>query len=82
MQPSYFTKFAFRIRTRDGLFVDSLMISGKDVSDAERKLRQIYHNCEILECAECIGQTGGAMGGAGAANYEDVLGLISRSPVQ
>ena len=81
MQPSYFTKFAFRIRTRDGLLVDNLLISGRDLPDAERKLRQIYHNCEILECAECIGQASGIMGGAGAANYEDVLGLISRSPV-
>jgi hypothetical protein len=81
VQPSYFTKFAFRIRTRDGLSVDNLLISGKDLPDAERKLRQIYHNCEILECTECIGQSTGIMGGAGATNYEDVLGLISRSPV-
>ena len=78
MQPSYFTKFAFRIRTRDGSSVDNLTISGKDMSDAERKLKQIYRDCEILECTECVGQAGGGMGGAGTANYEDVLGLISR----
>jgi hypothetical protein len=43
------TKFGFRIRTRDGLVVDHLMIHGRDEADAERKLRQMYLYCEILE---------------------------------
>jgi hypothetical protein len=43
------TKFGFRIRTRDGLVVDHLMIHGRDEADAERKLRQMYLHCEILE---------------------------------
>lgn len=77
MQPSIFTKFAFRIRTRDGLIVDNLMISGQSSSDAERKLRQIYHNCDILECAAHAGHHSG-LSGAGSTNYEDVLGLLSR----
>ena len=50
MPPSMSTmKFGFRIRTRYGLVVEHLMIHGLDEADAERKLRQIYQHCEILE---------------------------------
>jgi len=42
-------KYGFKIRTRSGLVVDNLLIPGKDQADAERKLSQIYRNCEILE---------------------------------
>jgi hypothetical protein len=50
MPPSSSTiKFGFRIRTRHGLVVEHLMIHGRDEADAERKLRQIYQHCEILE---------------------------------
>jgi hypothetical protein len=42
-------KFGFRIRTRGGLIVDNLLIHGKDEVDAERKLRQMYQHCKILE---------------------------------
>ena len=42
-------KFGFKIRTRSGLVVDNLLIPGQDQADAERKLNQIYRNCEILE---------------------------------
>jgi hypothetical protein len=31
--------------------LDQLMIPGRDLDDAERKLRQIYRDCEILACA-------------------------------
>ena len=43
------TKFGFRIRTRQGLVVEHLMIHGRNEVDAERKLRQMYLHCEILE---------------------------------
>ncbi len=43
------TKFGFRIRTRHGLVLEHLMIHGRDEADAERKLRQMYMHCEILE---------------------------------
>lgn len=43
-------KYGFRIRTRSGLIVDNLLIHGKDEVDAERKLRQMYRYCNILEC--------------------------------
>ena len=44
------TKYAFRIRTRDGLIVNKLLIPGRVEGDAQRTLRQIYRDCEILEC--------------------------------
>jgi len=43
-------KYGFRIRTRSGLIVDKLLIHGRDECDAERKLRQMYLHCKILEC--------------------------------
>ena len=43
-------KYGFRIRTRSGLIVNNLLIYGRDEVDAERKLRQMYQHCEILEC--------------------------------
>lgn len=45
-------KFQFRIRTRNGLVVDSLNIQGRDRADAERKLYQMYMGCNVLECVE------------------------------
>jgi hypothetical protein len=48
-QSSTTQKYGFRIRTRHGLMVERLTIHGRDEADAERKLRQIYHHCEILE---------------------------------
>ena len=50
MASSAIIKFGFRIRTRSGLIVDNLLIHGKDEIDAERKLRQMYQYCKILEC--------------------------------
>ena len=42
-------KYRFRIRTRQGLVVEKLTIHGRDEADAERKLRQMYPHCEIIE---------------------------------
>ncbi len=50
MQAPVTPKFGFRIRTRVGLILDKLLIPGRDADDAQRKLRQIYRDCEILEC--------------------------------
>jgi len=44
------TKYGFRIRTRVGLIMNNLMIHSNDPSDAHRKLRQMYRDCEIIEC--------------------------------
>jgi hypothetical protein len=66
-------KYGFRIRTRTGMVIDNLTIHGRDEADAERKLRQMYLHCHVLECR--------AVGGAprsDAMSYEDVLALVSR----
>lgn len=50
MHPPILTKYAFRIRTRVGLVVERLMIHGRDECEAQKRLRQMYRDCEILEC--------------------------------
>lgn len=66
-------KFGFRIRTRGGAEVDNLSILGNDQAEAERKLRQIYPGCEVLEIRQQI--PGGARNGT--ATFEEVVDLIS-----
>jgi len=69
------TKYGFRIRTRDGLLVENLMIHGRDAADAERKLTQMYRHCEVLEC-----RAQGANGATPAqrATFEEVIALVSK----
>lgn len=43
-------KYGFNIKTRDGMNVDNLMIHGLNQNDAERKLRQMYHYCTVVDC--------------------------------
>ena len=50
MASSTIIKYGFRIRTRSGLIVENLLIHGRDEVDAERKLRQMYQHCRILQC--------------------------------
>lgn len=50
MLPPLVTKYGFRIRTRVGLVINNLMIHGRDPEEAHRKLRQMYRDCEIIEC--------------------------------
>jgi hypothetical protein len=73
MQPALSTKYGFRIRTRNGSVVDNLSIFGKDEPDAERKLRQIYMGCEILEAKRLVIQAPRS----GPMTYEDIVDLIS-----
>jgi len=77
------TKFAFRIRTRHGLVVEHLMIHGRDEADAERKLRQMYLHCEILERSvlqPAMLQPAASPAGqeSGSVSFEEVASLISR----
>lgn len=73
MQTHQFTKYAFRIRTRLGVVVDNLMIHGCDEQDAQRKLRQIYHECQIVECVCHRGSVR-----VPVASFEEVANLIVR----
>ena len=67
-------KYGFRIRTRSGAIVDHLSIFGKDALDAERKLRQIYMGCEILEKKAMEHPL---PRGSAPVTFEEVVDLIS-----
>ncbi len=43
-------KYNFSIQTRDGQRIVSVVIAGRDQQEAERKLRQMYHHCEVVSC--------------------------------
>ncbi len=73
MQSHQFIKYAFRIRTRQGVVVDNLMIHGCDEHDAQRKLRQVYHNCQIIDCVCHHGSVR-----VPVASFEEVANLIVR----
>ncbi len=45
-------RFGFQIRTKSGQRVDNILIMAASQGDAERRLRQMYHHCEIVECRE------------------------------
>lgn len=44
-------KYIFNVTTRDGNRVDNLNIYGKDLPDAERKVRQMYLSCVVNQSA-------------------------------
>jgi hypothetical protein len=43
-----YMKFVFRIRTKSGGIVGNVVIEANDQYEAERKLRQRYPECQIL----------------------------------
>ena len=43
-------KYNFSIQTRDGQRIISVIIAGRDQQEAEHKLRQMYHHCEVVSC--------------------------------
>jgi hypothetical protein len=43
-------KYEFSIQTRDGQKVNGIIIAGTDQAHAERKLRQMYRQSEVLRC--------------------------------
>ncbi|HEY0665083.1 MAG TPA: hypothetical protein VGD24_03365 [Gallionella sp.] len=67
-------KFDFSVKTRDGLRVESVQIYGKDLPDAERKLRQMYHHCEVTGCREI--STDKVLGQS--VNIEELLSVIAK----
>jgi hypothetical protein len=73
MMASPMSKFGFRIRTRHGLVVENLLIQGRDESDAERKLRQMYIHCEILDR-----KIHDSDRRATRANFEDIVSLVTK----
>ena len=73
MNISSTAKYSSRIRTRSGAMVENLLIYGKDEPDAERKLRQIYLGCEIIESKRMVVP----VQRSSPVTYEDVVDLIS-----
>jgi len=67
-------KHVFSVKTRDGQTVDSIQIYGKDLPDAERKLRQMYHHCEITSCRTI--ETDKSSGNS--VDIEEILTLIAK----
>jgi hypothetical protein len=76
------TKYSFRIRTRQGLVVENLMIHGRDEADAERKLRQMYLHCEILDRnvmhPAMMQPSMQPPGTTDTASFEEIVSLISK----
>lgn len=69
------TKYGFRIRTRGGTPVDNLAVQARDRAEAERKINQIYPNCEIVECRQIQSAIGDD-----ALNLDRIISLIARQP--
>lgn len=45
-------RYGFNIRTRTGQRVDNISIMAGSLADAERRLRQMYVQCEIVDHRE------------------------------
>ena len=67
------TKYGFKIKTRNGLIVDDLVIQARDRAEAERRLRQIYIQCEILEL-----RVTGPEAQPASTDLDGIISLISK----
>jgi hypothetical protein len=68
-------RYRFNIRTRSGQRVDNIQIMAEAESDAERRLRQMYHHCEIIDCHVKTAHTP-----ADPLDLEGVIAIISNEP--
>lgn len=66
-------KFGFNIRTRGGQKVDNITIIARTFAEAERRLRQMYSQCEILNSLEASPD-----GRRNATDVDSLIGLIVR----
>ena len=67
-------RYGFNIKTRTGQRVENISIMAGSQRDAERRLRQMYLHCEILECnAQTVPRR------VDTLDVEGVIGLISNS---
>lgn len=68
-------RYGFNIRTRTGQRVDNICIMAASQADAERRLRQMYHHCEIIACqSEAVALR------ADPLDLEGVISIISNEP--
>jgi hypothetical protein len=70
-------RYGFIIRTKHGQRVDNIMIMAATQGDAERRLRQMYYQCEIVECNEHS-----VPRRVDTLDVADVIGLISAGSMQ
>jgi hypothetical protein len=68
------TRYGFSLRTRSGQRVENISILAATQEEAERRLRQMYWQCEILGCRQAT-----TAPRLEALDVEAVIGLISRS---
>lgn len=66
-------KFGFSIKTKTGHKVDNIMIMARDFDEAERRLRQMYTQCEIVRRQESSTDSRRQ-----PLDLDSVIGLISR----
>jgi len=45
-------KYEFNLRTRTGQRVEKITIQALDRETAEKRLRQMYMQCEVIDCVE------------------------------
>jgi hypothetical protein len=65
-------KYSFSVTTKNGQLVEHIQIFGVDLPDAERKLRQMYLHCEVMQCKTVDSDKRVLQ----SADIEDVLSLI------
>ena len=70
-------RFGFNIRTKHGQRVENILIMAATQDDAERRLRQMYYQCEIVDCSERS-----VPRSVDALDVADVIGLISAGSLQ
>jgi hypothetical protein len=68
------TRYGFNIKTRSGQRVDNICIMAAHRDDAERRLRQMYHHCEIVACHTEAVQRNDPL------DLEGIVSLISNGP--
>lgn len=68
-------RYGFNIRTKQGQRVENILIMAATMDDAERRLRQMYHHCEIVDCREQS-----VPRRLDILDVEAVIGLISAGP--
>lgn len=66
-------KYTFKIRARTGIIVENLTVHARDRLEAEKKLAQIYRDCEFLECREVA-----APAVSEGVDFESVLSMINK----
>jgi len=68
-------RYGFNNRTKQGQRVENILIMAATMDDAERRLRQMYHHCEIVDCREQS-----VPRRLDILDVEAVIGLISAAP--